>query len=426
MSNISNPCNHEYIIIICGNEILQGRRQDRHIRFLARELSSIGLICDGCHIVGDSEEYLAKTIKNALDEVPLVIVTGGLGPTMDDITREAISKATNIPMTENHEALMMLEDRFRSLGRKMSENNRRQALVPANGTFFPNPYGTAPGLVYDYQNKFVLALPGPPRELEPMVKKSVVPFLQDQLNVHPCIAKKSLHFCCIGESNIDDIIRKKIGAVEDLEISSLSHLGTVQLTLSLPNDSRESINRLQEYSQLITDEIGDYVYSEKGETLEETVCALLRQKNMTLSVAESCTGGMLGEKITSVPGSSSLFLGGIISYSNEIKEKLLGVNHDTLSSFGAVSPETAREMAIGMIDTFKSDWSLSITGIAGPDGGTHEKPVGTVWIAIADSSRNVHSFKINAIGGRKSVRERSCIYALDQLRRNLLELPLHQ
>ncbi|RJP26240.1 MAG: competence/damage-inducible protein A [Candidatus Omnitrophota bacterium] len=416
----------DYMIIASGNELLSGKRQDRHIHFLTTELSAIGLNCRRCCIVGDEYDYLVKTIKKTLSEVKLVIITGGLGPTIDDRTRDAVSQATGIALDEHPDALEMLEERFRTFGRSMTENNRQQALVPVYGTFFSNPNGTAPGLVFDHGDKIVIALPGPPRELEPMVKMNLVPFLQGRLKLQRSVSQKILSFCCLGESHIDQVLRVKIGAIDDLEISSLSQVGTVTITLTLPDDTKQSQERLDQYVQCIKHEIGEYIFAEDDASLETVVGMILMEKHETIATAESCTGGLLGAKCTSSPGSSNYFLGGIISYDNNIKEKILGVKKETLDRFGAVSRQTACEMAQNVCCQFDSDWGIAITGIAGPSGGTEEKPVGSVWIAAAQKNGPVFPFLIHASGDRIAVRERSCIFALDQLRRLLLHLPRHQ
>jgi nicotinamide-nucleotide amidase len=279
--------------------------------------------------------------------------------------------------------------------------------------------------VYDKGKKIVIALPGPPRELIPMVKTNLIPFLQGRLKLKRPASSRSFHFCCIGESNVDQIVREKLGGETDLTVSLLAQLGLVNLTLSLPDDNQESQERLSRYADTIRGELGTFLYSETDETLEQTVGELLKQRLDTLSVAESCTGGLLGEKITSVPGASIYFLGGVISYSNRAKETHLKVNTETLRIHGAVSRETACEMARGIQSTFQSRWGVAITGIAGPEGGTPEKPVGTVWIAVSDPNGKAFPFRIQFPGDRDAIRHRSCIFALDQLRRLLLKIDPH-
>ncbi len=414
-----------YTVVITGDEILSGKRHDRHFSFITSTLSTLGLECQRGVFVGDHDATLSRVLKEALEETPLVIVTGGLGPTLDDITREALSEVMNIPLNEDPKALEDLISRFKEIGRPMTDNNRRQALVPTRGTFFSNPNGTAPGLVYDLGDRIAIALPGPPRELEPMFHNSLVPYLYQRFDLHQSYLTSKMRFCCLGESNIDSVVREKVEIVEGIRISSISSVGTVDLTLSLPDNGDSNRLRLQKYVDSIRESIGEYIYTYEDESLPEVVGNLLRQRGETLALAESCTGGLLGSQITSVPGSSDFFWGGVIAYNNSVKELLLCVDHTILEEKGAVSRETACLMAEGIRSTMKSTWGIGITGIAGPGGGTEEKPVGTVWIAVAKNPEAIYPVSLKLFGSREAVRQRSCVYALDQIRRLLLQLPVH-
>ncbi|MGC9326881.1 MAG: competence/damage-inducible protein A, partial [Candidatus Hinthialibacter sp.] len=222
----SSPAPVQYTLIITGEEILSGKRMDRHIPFLNKTLYELGLECRGCRVIGDSDAALSAIVKDALQISGIVIVTGGLGPTVDDITREALSDATGVSMEENPQALKELQERFAAMDRPMTDNNKRQALVPVQGGFFSNPNGTAPGLVYDLGDKLAIALPGPPRELTPMVLDSLAPFLIERFHLKKVFLSVNLRFSCLGESNIDAVVREKLGGVPDLRVSSISHLGT--------------------------------------------------------------------------------------------------------------------------------------------------------------------------------------------------------
>lgn len=414
-----------YTLVVTGDEILSGRRKDQHIPLINSALIQRGMVCMRCVIVGDNDSSLTAVLKQALQESTVVIVTGGLGPTLDDITRESLSDATGIPLHESPGALAELHERFRQIGRPMSENNRRQALVPEKGLYFSNPHGTAPGLVYDLGDRIAIALPGPPRELEPMLNDCLIPFLLERFQLHQTRLSASMRFCCIGESNLDALVRERFLSFPSLIVSSISHLGTVDLTFSLPAHEPDSKERLCFCLETMKQILSDYIYSFSNESLAEVVEALLRNRRETLSVAESCTGGLLGAQLTSIPGSSDVFLGGIIAYQNRIKHSLLHVETQTLSRHGAVSQETACQMAKGVLQVMNSTWGIGITGIAGPGGGSKEKPAGTVCIAVANEAEAVRSFQIKLFGSREAVRQRSCVYALDQLRRELLNLPLH-
>ncbi|MDX9754397.1 MAG: competence/damage-inducible protein A [bacterium] len=423
----SIPSSLEFMIVISGDEILSGRRFDKHIPFITQTFSPYGMACQKAVIVGDTFKPMVKALREAIATVPVTIVTGGLGPTVDDVTRDAISEATNIPLKEDAEAFKTVSAIFEKFGRKMTENNRRQALVPIRGSFFPNPNGTAPGLLFDCDGPVVIALPGPPRELEPMLLDQVLPYLQSKFSLANHVSSKYLHFCCLGESAIDQVVRDRVPADPDLRVSSLAGPGMVDLTFYMNGDPTECQKKLRHYADLVRAEIGDAVYSEDEKmTLEGAVATLLTQKNSTVAVAESCTGGLLASNLTSIPGASAYFLGGVVSYSNEAKQKHLGVQAETLAQYGAVSRETVEEMARGVCRAFGSEWGLAITGIAGPEGGTPEKPVGTVWIAASHRGEAAYPFKVSLPGERAVVQLRSAIYALDQLRRLLMGLPLHQ
>lgn len=421
----SLPAEQPYAIIICGNEILLGKRQDLHVSMITRALGPFGFSCIRSEVVGDHFQNMVDSLQRALREVNLIIVTGGLGPTVDDITRECISAAMEIEMYEDPDALEMIRERFRAFGREMRENNRRQAQVPKKGSFIYNFNGTAPGLVFDNEKQVVIALPGPPHELQPMLKNQVLPFLQSRMNVSNQRVTRQIFFCCIGESSVDEVIRKNQHLEPDMDISLLAHLGIVELTLSLKNMQGDTDDRLENFIQIVKRDVGECAFSDGSMTLEQRVGELLRERGQTLTVAESCTGGMLGARITKTPGSSSYFKGGVITYSNEIKESVIGVQSQTLREHGAVSRECAAEMAQGTCRLLRSDWGISITGVAGPGGGSEEKPVGTIWIAIASKDQKVFPFQINLPGDRDSIRSRTCVYALDQMRRILQGLPTY-
>ncbi|MEW6235303.1 MAG: competence/damage-inducible protein A [Candidatus Omnitrophota bacterium] len=417
--------NNQYVLLISGDEILSGRRQDAHIHFLTNALSPIGLQCRQCVLANDKLDDLTNAIRSTFEKADLLIMTGGLGPTVDDLTREALSQAMDIPMRFQPEVLEAIRERFRMMGKSMTENNKRQAFVPVDGFFIPNPNGTAPGLVFDKNDKIAVALPGPPRELEPMVLDDVVPFLKKRLLIPSQALSIQMHFSCIGESTVDQLLRNMTDGDPEIAISLLSRPALVDLKLSYPQDAPAFQQRLHTYAQTISREIGAFLYSEDGGELEEKTGGLLAHRGETLCVAESCTGGLLGAQIVSVPGSSDYFLGGVIAYGNSAKQNLLGVRGDTLQNFGAVSRETACEMALGAIQRFSADWSAAITGIAGPSGGTPQKPVGTVWIAAAHKNGAVYPFCVQFPPGRQTIRQRSVVYALDQLRRLLSQIEPH-
>ncbi len=407
----------QYGIIVCGSEILSGKRKDKHFDLITHALSPNGMHCCKFEVVGDKFDDLTDSVKLSFKRYALTLVTGGLGPTVDDITRECISEATGIALEEHPDVIQMIQDRFHRMGRKMKENNRIQALVPVQGSYFYNHNGTAPGLIYDNNENVVIALPGPPRELNPMINKQVLPFLKERFGVEDRKISRSFYFCGLGESDIDHALRPELQKYPEVEISSLAHFGMIDITLSLPEKNAENLQILETFGGFLHKRFHEYIYSEEHFLLEECVGHLLKERNQTISVAESCTGGLLGSKLTDIEGSSSYFVGGIIAYSNQVKQEKLGVSAETLEAHGAVSEEVATEMALGVKKQFDSDWGVSITGIAGPSGGTVEKPVGTVWAAVADIQNQVYPFQLSLPGSREWVRQRSSVYALDQVRR---------
>jgi nicotinamide-nucleotide amidase len=411
------------IIIASGSELLAGLHTDTNTQFLAQSLRRIGIGVVRTLIVGDAYNDLVDTFSYALDRAQVVVVSGGLGPTVDDLTREALSEATGIEMVESPYALAEIRERFRSLNREMSENNRRQALVPVSGMYFSNPNGTAPGLVFDAGERLAIALPGPPREMRPMVENYVIPFLEQRYPGLPRESSVMVRFVGSGESDIDQILREKVPFDPRIRVSLLARLGLVDLTLYCPTSEKEDLNLLEESRNRVLEVLGDYAYATELVDLSEVVGLQLRKRGETLATAESCTGGLIGASITAIPGSSRYYLGGFVTYSNESKVSQLGVRPETLERHGAVSEQTVREMAVGGVKALNADWCVAVTGIAGPDGGTPEKPVGTVWIGVASPKQNWSSVRrCQFFGDREAIRERTRITALDEIRKALKRL----
>ncbi|MFH1738738.1 MAG: competence/damage-inducible protein A [bacterium] len=412
------PC---AIVVASGSELLTGLRTDTNTRFVARALRSIGIHVVRTLIVGDSLDELVDVFSISLERAEILIVSGGLGPTVDDLTREALSEATGIRLAENETALQEIAARFRSLNRQMTDNNRRQALVPVSGTFFSNPHGTAPGLVFEFCNRLAIALPGPPRELQPMVENHLVPLLNQRFPDLPHESSVIVRFVGTGESNIDQTLRESVTFDPRIRVSLLARLGLVDLTLYLSTDEHCYSDLLRESQQRVLDVLGEFAYATEEIALEEVLGKILLERGETLATAESCTGGLVGGGITSIPGSSRYYLGGFVTYSNEAKVSQLGVRPETLETYGAVSEETAREMAVGGARAMGADWCVSVTGIAGPEGGTPDKPVGTVWIGVASPRRGRASAKRHQFfGDRAAVRERTRVAALDELRKAIV------
>lgn len=407
-------------IIATGSELLAGRHVNTNAVYLSRELSARGFLVLRHQTLGDDREAVVEAIRLALAEVDIVLTSGGLGPTLDDVTRDAISEATGIPLQPSDEVAALLKERFRSLGREMTANNLFQAQVPVQGGWFPNPHGTAPGLYFEAGERLVVALPGPPRELNPMFENLVLPLLLERFPPPLRRLSKSLQLVGSGESNIDALCRPLVETAPELTYGILARPGLVEVTLSrwvAPDVNADS--RLEEIFAVLQEKLGALVYAAEDHPLESVVGELLRARGKTLATAESCTGGLLGQSLTSVPGSSDYFLGGFVTYSNTLKEKLLGVDRALLEQHGAVSPQVARAMAEGARKAAGADYALAVTGIAGPSGGSPEKPVGLVYIALADAGR-VETEEFHFFGAREAIRERARVAALDQLRRRLL------
>ena len=409
-------------IIATGSELLSGKRLNTNAEYLSQQLSALGFQVIRHETLGDERRPLLEALGRALAETDLVITTGGLGPTLDDITRDVLSEAAGVALEHSEEAAEQIRQRFRQVGKVMPELNLVQAQVPQTGGWFPNPNGTAPGLWFDLGERTAVALPGPPRELNPMFEDRVLPLLAHRYHLSRKLLSKSLSIVAFGESNVEEICRPLIQSAPELTYSILARPGLVEVTLSRWVESDvEADAKLDEMHRRIGELLGSVVFTTERRSLEEVVGQLLRSRGKTLVTAESCTGGLIGESITRVAGSSDYFLGGFIVYSNTMKVAQLGVNAALIEQQGAVSAEVARAMAEGARKRSGADYAVSITGIAGPSGGTPDKPLGLVFIAVADEKRSM-AREFRFFGSRDSVRERSRVAALNQLRQMLLEL----
>jgi len=406
-------------IIVIGNEILSGKRVDTNSAFLGRRLGALGISVTHKVAVRDTLEEITGVVKAAVARSRLVITSGGLGPTLDDVTREALSEATGIGLHLDAGYLREVEEMFRRRGLAFSENNRRVAMVPDRGRFFRNPNGSAPGLCFEGEDFVLVALPGPPRELEPMVGDSVIPYLQSldpSLRFHE---ERVYRLVGLGESNIDQEVRGILRQEDPIDVASIPHLGWVEITFLLRQGSGEAHDRLERVSGAFEKRFAEQIFGGGDDTLESRVGKLLRSRGENLATAESCTAGLLGGRITAVAGSSDYYLGGIVAYHNDVKHNVLNLGRDILAASGAVSAEAAGAMARGVRRLLGSDWGLSCTGIAGPGGGTAGKPVGLVYLGLSGKGGDKverHEF----LGDRDAVRERSVIAALNLLRRAIV------
>lgn len=407
-------------IIAVGSELLTPLRTDTNSLWLTEKLNDIGIEVKLKTIVGDDEARLEEAIRDALKRSEIIITTGGLGPTEDDITRQVSAKAVERDLIYHDELEADLRERFRRWGREMPEINKRQAFVIDGADVLPNPNGSAVGMFLPLVGKCLAVFPGPPREMRPMFEDFVFPKLK-VLAGDVLVKRRILRVSGMGESAVDEIIAPIYKSYSDVQTSILFSRVEIEIHLIARSSSSEEAEAvLTELTEKICSALGPAVFATNGETMEEVVGSLLKARGKTVSVAESCTGGMIGMRLTEVSGSSAYFIEGSVVYSNESKIRTLNVSEQTLMDHGAVSAETAEEMAKGMRERSGSDYAISVTGIAGPDGGTEEKPVGTVFIGYSDPNRT-RSIKFVFPGDRELIRWRSSQAALDCLRRQILK-----
>jgi nicotinamide-nucleotide amidase len=405
-------------IIAVGTELLSPDHIDTNSLYMTGELNGAGWEVRRKTVVGDGLEDIAEAIQAALNRSELVILSGGLGPTEDDRTRAAAAMALGRKMTRNDEILEKLHRRFASYGFKMNKNNERQADVIDGAEVLENHFGTAPGQWIEDSGRYVALLPGPPRELKPIFETFVLPKLRAAAGGRRMVSKL-FYITGISESTLDSRIAPIYTAYPDIDVTILAGTGHGSVRLSKWFNAGESPAKVEELAARIQAELGDAVFSTTGETMAEVAGRMLRQSGKTLAVAESCTSGMLGMLITRVPGSSDYFRGGALCYSNDAKMKLCGVPPETLANHGAVSAETAEALARGVRSALSGDLGISITGIAGPDGGSAEKPVGLVYFGLSDGINTEIRHRVMP-GDRESVRERSAYFALSMIRDYLL------
>ncbi len=403
-------------IIATGSELLSGKGLNTNAAWLSREFTRRGFQVIRHQTLGDEKGPLVDSVRLALAEADVLVLTGGLGPTLDDITREVLTEATGIALRFDEEAAEQIRERFRALGKVMPELNLVQAQVPEQGGWLSNPHGTAPGLWFDLGSKLAVALPGPPRELIPMVDTLLWPLLERRFAMTRKLLARSLRVAGFGESNVEEVIRPLVQSSPELTYSILAQPGLVEVTLSRWADREtESDTKLDEVFSRMVERLGPVVYTTEGLSLEEVIGQMLRERHATAVTAESCTGGLIAESLTRVSGSSEYFLGAIVAYSNALKIALLGVEPALIEAQGAVSAPVARAMAEGARKRTGADYAISVTGIAGPTGGSEEKPVGCVFIGVSGPEKTVAE-KFQFFGSREAIRERSRVVALNQLR----------
>ena len=404
-------------LIAVGTEILLGDIVNTDAQVISQGLSELGINVFYQTVVGDNPARLRHVIETARDRADIIITTGGLGPTLDDLTKETLATVFGRKMALHQPSLDRIKDFFQTIGREMTPNNEKQAWLPEGCTVFVNEWGTAPGCAFEAYGKHVLMLPGPPRECNPMWKECAMPYLYKLAG--GCIVSRNVRVFGLGESNMETILHDMMEKSTNPTIAPYAKTSECFARVTAKADTPEECEKLLEpVVEKICGLLGDDVYGVDVDSLEQVVGDGLRERGMTLAVAESCTGGLLSKRITDVPGCSDYYLGGVCSYANEVKMKVLGVKKETLDTVGAVSPEVAEQMAEGVAKALGAGVGVGITGVAGPGGGTDEKPVGLVYISIWYNGQH-HTRKMKSTNGRDRVRMQAASTALDMIRRNI-------
>jgi nicotinamide-nucleotide amidase len=409
-------------IVTIGTEILLGDLVDTNSVHISRALADHGVDVFAKHSVGDNADRLHAMLEEVLARADGAITTGGLGPTVDDLTKDGVARAVRRTLVLHEPSLRAIEARFRQFGRPMTENNRRQAYLPEGSVVLENPHGTAPGFVaLRADGKFVACMPGVPREMRPMLAEKLVPWLVERFGVDAAIYTKTLHTVGIGESQLDQLVEDLFRTLENPKIAMLAHGGRVDVKVMAKASSRAQGEAMlapivEELRRRIP--AGHY-FGDDEATLPGAIVSALERHGWTLGTAESCTGGQVADAIVSVPGASAVFRGAVVAYDNALKTSLLMVPQETLATVGAVSEETAVAMARGAREALGVDCAIATTGIAGPSGGSPEKPVGLVWFALALGDGEIETRRLTFPGTRSDIRERATVAALGLIWRRL-------
>lgn len=407
-------------LICVGTELLLGNIVNTNAAYLAEKCAGLGLSCYYQSVVGDNADRLRCTLCTALERADILILSGGLGPTTDDLTKETAANVMGMPLVMDAHSLDRIERFFRTRGLEMTENNKKQALVPRGAIVLDNDNGTAPGLILEKDGKRMILLPGPPNELHPMFEKSVRPYLE---GLEPgIIYSRTVKICGIGESKVASVIQDMIDGQTNPTVAPYAKTGEVHLRVTArAQNEKEAKVLVKPVVKELKNRFGMDIYTtEENVTLEKAVVDLLLANSLTVSTIESCTGGMLAARLINIPGVSEVFKSGYITYSNKAKRKVVGVKKSSLHKYGAVSEQVAYEMANGSAMATKADVAVSVTGIAGPDGGTEEKPVGLVYIGCRVCGKTVVK-EYHFMGNRAKIREATVSAALTLMRQCILE-----
>ncbi|MBI4445447.1 MAG: competence/damage-inducible protein A [Acidobacteria bacterium] len=408
-------------IIAVGSELLTPSRVDTNSLYVTQQLNSIGVEVFRKYVVGDRLEEICSSLELALQASDIVILMGGLGPTRDDLTRDAVAASLRLELRLDPVLLQSLESRFARAGLRMAENNRLQAMVPEGAATLENPFGTAPGIFLQPSGKLLFLLPGPPSELRPMIMHHVLPAICRLKTPRPRFTRL-LKIGSEFESRVDEKISPIYAEYPEIEVTILASAGIIELFFLWKGEPEagQAVSQLEELTRRIRGQLGHSVFTDQDESLEMVLGEMLRGRRQTVATAESCTGGLIGKMLTEVPGSSDYYLGGVVSYSNDLKLSFLSVDPDALRQYGAVSEPVARQMAEGIRERTRADFGISLTGIAGPGGATTDKPVGLVFMAISSKSGTACR-RVQLRGDRETIRIRAARLLIDWLRRVLLE-----
>lgn len=398
-------------ILAIGTEVVSGDIVNTNAVFIANYLKKFGVKTISHMAVEDEQKDIVKAIRRGLKKADLVITTGGLGPTYDDITKKAVAAALERELVRDEYSVEMLNAYFRRTGKTMTANNLNQCFFPKGSTIIQNPNGTAPACITETKKGTVIMLPGPPNEMKPLMASEEI---TEYLNRHKTeeILETTIKLFGIGESLLEEKLSEYMSNQENLILAPYAKTGEVQLKITATGKTLEEVRNLTDgLKEKLYETVGEHIYAESDVSLEEVLLSRLKETNQTIVTAESCTGGLIAQKLTALSGASENFLGGVVTYSNELKMMLCGVRATTLSEYGAVSKGVACEMAEGARKKFNADIAVSVTGIAGPTGGTEEKPVGLVYIGV--STRDMtDAFRFHFAGNREKVREISAKNAL--------------
>lgn len=410
-------------LIAVGSELLSWDKAETNSLYISKQLNLLGINVRYKSIVGDAESDIEAVLKAAVSRSQVVIITGGLGPTEDDLTRKAVAKALKRGLVLKEELIEKIKKRFESMGKAMPKNNERQALMPNKAVVIDNPIGTAPGFAIEHDKVLIICLPGVPAEMKRMFEEGAVPLIKKRIDISEAVRLRIIRTCGISEAKVDELIGDLYAADKNIRIGLAAGEKGVDVRITSSKASEIETSRLSaELEEKITARLKDYIYGFDNEEMEEIVVRLLMEKGAKLAVAESCTGGLISKRITDVSKSSACFDRGIVSYSNEAKIQMLKISNDLIKAYGAVSSQAAMAMAESVRRISNTELGIGVTGIAGPTGGTPEKPVGLVYIAISEKGKETRCKGYNFAGNRGMIRMKASQFALNIIRRALLNI----